>query len=121
MSEMDTVRVHLASSDIPLGAAPQPRKHARRTVFLTVTLTADDPAQPVLPASDRRVGALVQALDADVTLARTQANAASGTGTVVPKANTGPYPVEHDGPVYAGASLTGTATARVSITAVYED
>lgn len=120
MSGIEAVRVHVAGSDVPLGA-PAPPKRTRRTVFLTVTLTADDPAQPVLPASDGRIRALVQALDADITLAATQGNAASLTGTVVPAANTAPYPVEHDGAVYAGAGVTGTDTARVAVTAVYED
>ena len=119
MSDMDTVRVHLTGSDVPLGGPP-PRRPARRSVFQTVTLTADDSAQSILPASPGRVSALVQALDADITLAATLAAAAAGSGTVVPHANTVPYPVEHDGPVYAGAPLTGTNTARVAVTAVYE-
>lgn len=121
MSQVEAVQVHLVGSDVPLGAPQPPRKRVKRTVFLTVTLTADDPAQPILPASAGRSGALVQALDADITIAGTQANAAAGSGTVVPKANTVPYPVEHDGAVFAGADLAGANTARVSVTAVYEE
>ena len=117
--QLEPVRVHVAGSDVDLGGPAQP-KRTRRSVFQTITLTADDSAQPILPASPARVGALVQALDADVTLAAKLSDAAAGAGTVVPHANTVPYPVEHDGPVYVGAALTGGATARVAVTAVYE-
>lgn len=119
-SNLEAVRVHLASSDVPL-SGPAPRRKARRSVFQTITLTSDDSTQPILPASPGRVSALVQALDADVTIAAKLSDAAAGSGTVIPHANTVPYPVEHDGPVYAGAPLTGTNTARVTVTAVYED
>ncbi|HEY1699195.1 MAG TPA: hypothetical protein VGG75_05690 [Trebonia sp.] len=117
---VSAVRVHLTGSDIPVGTAPAAPK-GTRSVFQTITLTADDPAQPILPASDSRKGALVQALDADITVALSLANAAAGVGTVVPTANTAPYPVSHDAAVYAAAVLTGTDTARVAVTAVYEE
>lgn len=117
---IEAVRVHVASTDVQLGSPP-PVRRPRRTVFTTITLTADEPAKQILPASAGRVSAQVQALDADVTLSGNESNAASLSGTTVPKANTAPWPVEHDGVVFAGASLSGTSTARVSVTAVYED
>jgi hypothetical protein len=117
VTSVEPVRVHVASAEP--GALHGTMRRARRTVFQTITLTADDTAQPLLPAGDR-LHAIVCALDGEVTLAVRQSDAGTGTGTVIPKGM--PWPVVHDGAVYAGASgLSGTTTSRVSVTAVYEE
>lgn len=114
------VPVHVVSAAVPLGAkTPAPPEF--RVVYSTAVLSSDDPAQNILPASPDRVSALVQALDDDIVIAGNLAEARNANGTVVPKANTAPYPVTDTGPVYAGvvAALTGTETARVAISATY--
>lgn len=114
------VPVHLVGADVQLAAktaaAPQ-----LRAVYHTVILTADEGAQHVLPASNDRVAAWIQAIDDDIVINGKLAEAANGRGAVVPKANTAPYPVTDSGPVYAGVitALTGTNTARVAVSAVY--
>lgn len=114
------VPVHVVSAAVPLTAkTPAPPEYY--TVYNTVELTADDPAENILPASPDRVGALVQALDDDIVITGNLAQARDARGTVVPMANTAPYPVTDTGPVYAGVvtALSGTGTARVAVSATY--
>ena len=129
--DMEPIPVHVTgmAAEISLAPAAPPRRR-RRTEYLTVVLTADEPQQVILPASGARVGALVQALDNDIVLggdlSKVQAknNLVASTpypsGTLVPKANTRPWPVDDNGAVYAGATTTASSS-RISITAVYED
>lgn len=112
MTDYESIRVHLASSDVPLPPAA-PKQY--RTVFMTITLTADDPVQPLLPASDDREIAYVQALDNDITLGNSRGTAPNGA--VIPHTNLGPYPVKESGSVFV--AMTASTDSRVSVTAVY--
>lgn len=128
------VPVHVASIGAELAAAMAPGSPpapaaVRRAVYHTVTLTAVEGAQPVLNASNDREIAWVTAIDADVVLSDSLADAKSSNGAYLPcvtpaagKPNLGgPFPVEDNGPVFAGVAtaLAGTATARISVVAVY--
>lgn len=121
--------VHIASSDVPIGAAPA--APARwRTSFGTYVLTADDPAQCILPEDARRVSALVQAIDNDIVIGpskgavaapvNTVANVPQPNGAYIPKANTAPTPVKGGNVVFAGATTTATES-RVTVIATYRD
>lgn len=116
------LKVHVVADS----TGPAAPSRQRRTTFHTVTLTADEPNQELLPASDNRVIARIQPYETDVILSDNKSDSAKGAGTVVPKANTTPYPVEHNGPVYvcsvsaAGVpGLTALNICRVAVTAVY--
>lgn len=120
--EVAPVPMHLASVDPSVSLpAGRPPAHACRTIFRTVRLTAADPAQEITGAAEDREILYVQALDDDITLSTRQSDAQAGVGAIVPKINTAPYPVRHDGVIFAGAStFTGAGgVSRVSVTAVY--
>jgi hypothetical protein len=120
------VSVHIASSDVPLGGggARQAVTSYRpnfRTVYQTVTLTADDPCQPILPASDARDSAFLFVLDQTIVISGRQSDAAAGTGATILQ-GAGGWIVFDRGAVYAAClSLTGTETARVTVQALYDD
>lgn len=107
-----------------VGDSSRTNRMRYRTVYHTVKLTADDPAQEILPDSEARVVAFVQALDDDLVLADSQGNAARGYGTVLAKANGSPWPVMDSAAVFAGNS-TGTfsggstAYSRLTVMATY--
>lgn len=98
---------------------PAARRPRYRTVFQTITITADEPAQELLPASDDRKIVYVQALDDDVVISGNRSEAAFGAGTIVRKTNTQPWPVQESGPVYVAVPTFGAATSRVTLAAVY--
>ena len=113
------IGVHVTGSDVPIGAAGG-GKH--RAVYQTVRLTSSEPAAPVLPQSDRRIIAFVQALDDDLIISGNQSDASNGAGATVPAANGSPWPVLDSGAVYAYAATYsgGSGTySRVSVTAIY--
>jgi hypothetical protein len=120
------VIAHIKSSDVSLdGAAPR-----LRTSYETFVLTANDPAQCILPEDDRRVCAYVQAIDNDIVLGPTKAvvnnpvntvaNVPQPNGAYVPKANTAPYPVYDSNAVYAGITITAS-NSRVTVVATYRE
>lgn len=120
------LRVHVvADSSTPPAARPR----GLRSTFHTVTLTADEFAQEILPASDNRVIARVQPYETDIVISDNKADAKAGFGAVIPRAATAtttPYPVQHNGPVYAGSvsatgvpGLSSPSICRVAVTAVY--
>lgn len=114
---VSVIPVHVTN----LPAAPPVAKLRYRTVYNTVILSADDPVLELLPDSDFRVSATVQALDADVVIGNNKAQGGRGSGTVIMASNTSPWPVCDSTAVYvaAVAALTGATTIRVSISAVY--
>ena len=142
MSEPRPIPMHLASVAPDVGAelaryapaaapsSPSSRPSALQSILRTVTLTASDPVQEIMAASDNRVIAYVVVVDADVVLADNKSDAAAGRGAYVPcvtpaagKPNlSAPYPVQDDRVIYAGpvAAITGTNTIRVSVNAVYK-
>lgn len=125
------VPVHVASigadvsSRIAAGGAPGTKLAGYRGVYHTVTLTAGEGAQAVLPASTTREIAWLLAIDADVWVNDNLSDVSAGRGAYVPcvtpsagKPNLGgPFPIEDAGPVFAGVvtALGGSSTARVSV------
>lgn len=121
------VHVHIVSS----GVAPRPRKQ-KRTVFSTVVLTANEPVQEILPKSENRVCAYVQAIDNDIVLATTfaQGQSKANTATSVPfpsgmylpsKTNGGsiqPFRIDGNDLIFAAATTTGS-NSRVAVSATY--
>jgi hypothetical protein len=115
--QIDPVRVHLASSDVPMGQ----QRRKRRTVYQTVLLQAADQCQPILPVSDLRKAAFVIGVDQAIVIGGNQSDVAQLVGSTIPQSVA--WPVEDGGQVYAAPTpaLTGNTTARVTVMAVYED
>ena len=123
LEEYTPIPVHVVSSSVPVK-----KKRQKRTVFNTVILTSADSVQQLLPQSDLRVCAYVQAIDNDVVLAssvsqgQAKSNTASGvpfpSGTYLPKANTAPYRIEGNEAIWVAATTTGSNT-RVAVSATY--
>lgn len=119
------LKVHIASSDVHPEA---PARKQRRTVFNTVVLTANEPVQEILPKSENRYCAYVQAIDNDIVLAsnlaqgqakvNTAASVPSPSGAYLPKANTAPLKLDGNDLIYAAATTTASNT-RVAVTAIY--
>lgn len=123
------VPVHLTGSEIQLGgqgAAP-----SCKSVYRTVTLTVDDPAQEIMGASDNREIAQVIAVDADIYINDNLSDVKAGKGAYIPcvtpssaKPNlNGPVPVQDYRVIYAApvTTLTGSNVARVTVISVYRD
>jgi hypothetical protein len=121
VEKINPIPIHVASvaPGVSMGSTGQKPTVERRTVFYTIILTAANDAEQLLPASDDREIAWVQPLDDNVVLSDNMSSAASGTGTVVPKGNNQPYPVQHSGAVYVSAPVMSGATSRITMTAVY--
>jgi hypothetical protein len=125
VEEYPPVRVHVVSTEV--AAAPKRRKQ-KRTVCNTAVLTSTEPVQEILPKSDKRVVAFVQALDNDVVIvtsisqgqakSNTATNVPYPSGTYLPKANTAPLRIDGNDLVYAGITTTAS-NSRVSIIATY--
>ena len=123
-TEEGHLKVHVASSDVPT----IPTRKQKRTVFNTVVLTAGEPVQEILPKSEKRICAYVQAIDNDIVLAsslaqgqsrtNTAASVPSPSGSYLPKANTAPLRLDGNDLIYAAATTTGT-NSRVAVTAIY--
>jgi hypothetical protein len=136
-AEPRPIPVHVASVAAELGLAaaassPSPSPAAApstRAVYRTVTLTAVDPVQEIMAASDDRIIAWLVVIEADVVLADNKSDAAAGRGAYIPcvtpaatKPNlAAPYPVQDNRVAYVGpvATITGTNIIRVSVQAVY--
>jgi len=116
----------------PSSPAPSssPARTSTRAVYRTVTLTALDPVQEIMAASDERVIAWLVVIDADVVLADNKSDAAAGRGAYIPcvtptatKPNlAAPYPVQDNRVAYVGpvATITGTNVIRISVNAIYQ-
>lgn len=129
------VPVHVASIGdgvgAGLGAAGRPgaKPSGYKGIYHTVTLTAGEGAQEILPASATREIAWILAVDADIWVNGNLADVGAGRGAYVPCVTPstgkpslgGPFPIEDAGPVFAGVvtALVGTATARVSVVAYH--
>jgi hypothetical protein len=97
---------------------PQRRERVYGT-YRIVTVTTSDPSSQLLPASEDRVCAYVQALDDDVVLSNRESDANAGAGTRVPKTNTAPWPIYDQGVLYAAVPVLAGATSRISVSAYY--
>jgi hypothetical protein len=127
--DVQPIPVHVTGIE-PAAAAALPAPRRRRKVIVTRfgTETVDDtnPVRPILPEDPGRVCAWLQASGGDVYLADTQAKASaaadtasSGEATLLPKANTAPWPVHGQQPVWA-AQAAAAAACVISFTADYE-
>lgn len=119
------VRVHIGSSDVPLGA-PAPARRRRSVTFRTIVLSSDVPVDQVMQPDPNRVIAYVQAGGADVVLTKSKGDAQANTrdasysapvGTLLPFGNTVPYPLETNDEVWVGSAVY---PAQVSVTIVTE-
>jgi len=117
------VRVHIASSDVPLHPAAAPATQpARRVQTRLLNETVDDtnPVRPLLPDDGDRICAWVQVTGGDVYLCVSQSDASQATpaGSILPSANTGPWPVRGQGALWA-AQVTAGKTCVISVSADY--
>lgn len=131
------VPVHVASIGAELGgrlaaaSSPSSSSPTTRTVYRTVTLTAADPAQELMAASDARLGALIIVVDADVFVSDNKSDVAAGRGAYVPcvtpaaaKPNlAAPLPINDRRVIYAApaAALAGANVIRITVIAAYRD
>jgi len=136
-AEPRPIPVHVASvarSELDYMRSPgpsSPPQASTRAVYRTVTLTAADPVQEIMAASDERIIAWVVVIDADVVLADNKSDAAAGRGAYVPcvtptatKPNlAAPYPVQDNRVIYVGpvAAIAGANVVRVSVNAIYRN
>lgn len=119
---------HLAAAARPASSAGSP---TTRTVYRTVTLTAADPAQEIMAASDDRVSADLIVIDADVVIGDNKSDVARGTGAYIPSVTpaatkpnlAAPVRLSDRRVVYAApvVALAGAAVLRVTVIAVYRD
>jgi len=121
------VAVHVASIEagVQLGPAPASGRRHVRTGFMTETVDDTNPVRPLLPASPDRVSAQVQVTGGDIYLCDSEAKAlqaadvaGSHQGSILPSANTGPWPLHGENAVWI-AQVTATKTCVVSVTADY--
>jgi hypothetical protein len=123
------VPVHVASIGAGIGPIAPAGPPGYRGVYHTVTLTAGEGAQQLMPASRTREIAWVTAIDADIWLGDNLSDVAAGRGAYVPCVTPstgkpslgGPFPVEDYGPVFAGVvtALAGANIVRVSVVAYH--
>lgn len=120
--EVEPVRMHLASAEPGVldVAAAKPHKPLR-TAFGSETVDDTNSVRALLPASPERRIAHVQVTGGDVWLCDSERNAKASTpiGSVLPSANTAPWPVRGTNAVWI-AQKTATNTCVVSFTADYE-
>jgi len=119
---------HLAAAARP---ASSPSSATTRTVYRTVTLTAADPAQEIMAASDDRVSADLIVIDADVVIGDNKSDVARGTGAYIPSVTpaaakpnlAAPVRLSDRRVVYAApvVALIAPAVLRVTVIAVYRD
>jgi len=93
-------------------------------VYRVITVTpsgqqGSGPVQQLLPESDNRVCAYVQALDDDAFLASTEADAANRSGMPLLLKNTAPWPILDQGPVFVGVPTMGGQTSRIAVSVYY--
>jgi hypothetical protein len=118
--EGNPIPVHITGTDVP---APARRKRKRVALAArTYQLTANDPAQPILPQADGRAWAWLYAFTNNIVVASSKADAlsaaaasASGGASLIP------FGVKWDMPttdqVWAGAAVLPTT---ITVTAFYE-
>lgn len=81
MNDYPAAKVHITGSDIPLGQPPAaPKRKRKGAVTRSYILTANDPAQPILPQSDSRCEAWITAIIAEIEA--NPANPAAGANAV---------------------------------------
>jgi hypothetical protein len=120
--DLTPVPVHVTgiSAGATLGHAAPLGRDRVRTRFLTETVDDINPVRPLLPDDSDRVCARIQATGGDVVLCASEADAqhAPPQGSVLPSANTAPWPVRGQGAVWAAQKTPGTSCV-ISVTADY--
>jgi hypothetical protein len=123
--DMLPVKIHLESVSPEAGAAlggQAPRRRRRRmTRFGYETVDPTNEVRPILPDDPDRVIAWLSASGGDAILCGSEQDAKRATpaGSILPSANTAPWPVTGQGAVWA-VQRVSTATVTVSWTADYE-
>jgi hypothetical protein len=114
------VSVHVASAapGVSLGRARAGDRY--RTRYLTETVDNSNPVRPLLGDDPERARAWVQATGGDVVLCASESDAGQTppNGSVLPSANTAPWPLRGQGAVWA-AQKTAASTCVISVTADY--
>ena len=110
--------IHVKVVDQPK-TAPEVIRATYRLVTLAVDPEGNVASSELLPPSDRRVCAYVQALDDDVIVSGNESDAKQGAGLVIPANNTAPWPIYDQGQLYVACRAIGGTTARVSVSASY--
>lgn len=99
---------------------PQPKTARYNTVYRLVNLTSDDPFEKVLATSDRRFCAWIMPHDDDIFICDNLSDAKAGTGALIPKRITAPWPIYDTGDVHIAASgIMAGAVSRVTIISTY--
>lgn len=133
-----SIPVHVESISTDLGAELSGRlaKSGRpamppnvRTVYRTVTLTAQDQAQELMAASDDRLGAQVIVVDADIFIGENKSDVAAGRGAYIPCAIpaatkpslSAPVLINDRRVIYAApvVALAGASVIRITVIAAY--
>lgn len=116
------VQVHVVADSTRPSARP---RKALRTRFGTETVDDSNPVRPLLPDASDRECAYVQAIGGDVYLCDSEAKAkqaadqaASELGTLLPHANTAPWPLHGSQAVWI-AQVAAASSCIVSYTADY--
>lgn len=117
---VEPARVHIVSSDVPLGHHPEPRRPRRGLSARSFVLTSNDPVQQILPLNTHRCEAWIQPLTNAITVYASRADAQAGGngGITIPAGNTMPFPLHTTDPVWATAA---TLPTTVSVMAIIED
>lgn len=118
--DYEPVRIHVVSSDVPMGGAASGQRKRIVTSFGSETVDATNTVRALLPDAPDRVCAYVQVTGGDVYLCDSESKAkqAIPLGAVLPKANTAPWPLRGQQGVWIANA--GTVTCTVSFTADYE-
>jgi hypothetical protein len=122
---MDSVPVHIASSDIQLTPAAPGCRRRRALKTRTYTLTAASPVDMVLPQADTRTEAwITSAVGASppvIFISPTQAGAQAQAGGAaqINGTDTTPFPVNTTDQVWISAAAGFPVT--VSVVAIYEE
>lgn len=121
--DLSPVPVHITGAEPgTIGGAPARPHKLTRTDFGSETVDDTNKVRPLLPESSRRRSAHVQATGGDVWLCDGEAKAKGGTpeGSVLPAANTAPWPIRGHNAVWI-VQKTGATTCVVSFTADYQE
>lgn len=74
VNEVEPVRVHVASTDVPFTSPGQPRKRYA-TECRTIVITADDKVQKLVDLDENREEFWVQPIDFDIVICHSKAQA----------------------------------------------
>lgn len=125
-AEYPPARVHVVSSDVPLGGEATRQRPRIRLTPTTIVLTANFPVRNLLPLSEARDYAIIQALDNPIVICDSQGQAQSESNSVT--ALTSPdgaviptgvvVPLRNANPLWVTAA---TFPSRVSVLAATEE